>query len=110
MRAKLESYRTRLATFSVKSPRAKLDNLRIYFDSLLKEMVSFQQAKLSEERKKLAVLSSKLQALSPLQVLSRGYCLAQNEDGAVIASSAQLKKDDEFTLVFRDGKRECLVK
>ncbi len=110
MRAKLESYRTRLATFSVKSPRAKLDNLRIYFDGLLKEMVSFQQAKLSEERKKLAVLSSKLQALSPLQVLSRGYCLAQNEDGTVIASSAQLKKDDEFTLVFRDGKRECLVK
>ncbi len=51
----------------------------------------------------LSVLSEKVQALSPLSVLSRGYALAENENG-IIRSSAQLKIDDTFDLRFSDGK------
>lgn len=110
MLARMESYRTEIAGFSLKSPRDKLDNMRVYLDSLLKELVGCQQAKMAEEKKELAVLASKLQTLSPLQVLSRGYCMAMEENGKVVSSSHQLKSQEDITLVFADGKRECLVK
>lgn len=51
---------------------------------------------------------AKLDALSPLKTLTRGYCLAQ-QDGNLINSSKMLKKDDKITLRFNDGTKEAQV-
>jgi exodeoxyribonuclease VII large subunit len=59
------------------------------------------------ERKKMSLerLAGKLHALSPLEVLSRGYALVQKRDGAgtVVRSSTSLRKGDALTLRFSDG-------
>lgn len=48
-------------------------------------------------------LHARLQALSPLSVLERGYALVQGPDGALIVSSTQLSAGDRVITRLRDG-------
>ena len=52
---------------------------------------------------------AKLDTLSPLKTLSRGYCFTEKE-GKIINSSKLLKKDDEVELRFFDGNKKAIVK
>lgn len=50
-------------------------------------------------------LCGKLEALSPLQILSRGYAFCQNEKSKeIITSITQMRLGDEVSITFADGK------
>lgn len=51
---------------------------------------------------------NKLDAISPLKTLARGFCITQ-KDGNVIKSSKNLKKDDEIMLIFSDGQKNAKI-
>ena len=65
----------------------------------------------SYERKaqRFGLLTEKLNALSPLAVLARGYSVAQNGCG-IVKNISQIKENDNITLVLQDGKDECTVR
>ncbi len=63
----------------------------------------------SKKSYSLAALASNLEELSPLSVLSRGYCIAENKNG-IVKSAASLKKGESVDVVFKDGKALCEVK
>lgn len=66
-------------------------------------------AKIYNEKKTIMVKHiSKLDALSPLKTLTRGYSLVQF-DGKVVKSVNQLKKDDEIDIRFSDGKAKAKI-
>ncbi|MCZ6857590.1 MAG: exodeoxyribonuclease VII large subunit [Gemmatimonadetes bacterium] len=52
---------------------------------------------------RLATLSAKLDALSPLKVLNRGYAVARDDEGMVLKSVASYKKGMDFRLTVTDG-------
>jgi exodeoxyribonuclease VII large subunit len=55
-------------------------------------------------------LVGKLDALSPLNILSRGYSIVKSkENGHLIKSAAMLKSGDEIEIGFNDGKVGCTV-
>lgn len=56
----------------------------------------------------ISALSSKLEGLNPLKVLSRGYAVAE-KGGKVVTSKAQLSSGDKFTVEFQDGKIAATV-
>ncbi|RMF18810.1 MAG: exodeoxyribonuclease VII large subunit, partial [Deltaproteobacteria bacterium] len=58
---------------------------------------------------KLARLSSKLEALSPLAVLERGYSLATRPDGRLVRSAGEIKPGDELGLRFARGRARASV-
>lgn len=58
--------------------------------------------------KKLAVLAGKLDAMSPLRVLSRGYAVVLKENTAVI-SAADVQSGDRLSVLVNDGTIQCLV-
>ncbi len=58
----------------------------------------------------LKLASAKLDLLSPLQTLSRGYSLAYDYQGKVIKSVGQVNKGEELHLKIKDGTVECEVK
>jgi exodeoxyribonuclease VII large subunit len=49
-------------------------------------------------------LTAKLDALSPLKVLSRGYAITQKEDGAVIRSTKDIAPGDRLVITLADGR------
>ncbi len=62
------------------------------------------------KKENLALFSGKLDALSPLKVLSRGYAVATSADGSIINSVSQAKVGDDILLTLSDGKLDCTVK
>ena len=54
-------------------------------------------------------LAEKLEALSPLNVLARGYALVSAECGAV-ASAKNLREGDEIVITFKDGEIAAEIK
>lgn len=58
--------------------------------------------------KRLAALTAKLDALSPLKVLSRGYAMALREDHP-LTSVEQVAAGDTLTMRLADGRVDCTV-
>ncbi len=52
---------------------------------------------------------AKLDSLSPLQVLKRGYSFVEGETGQIIDSINKVKEQDKVLLSFHDGKAKCVV-
>ena len=58
----------------------------------------------------LAALAGRLNALSPLATLERGYAAASGADGATLASVADFAEGDDFTLRLRDGEVDATAR
>jgi exodeoxyribonuclease VII large subunit len=67
------------------------------------------QAKLDEAGENLGLAASKLNALSPLGVLSRGYSLTQKANGEVVRNVEQVNVADELKIRLAHGKLNCKV-
>lgn len=68
------------------------------------------ETKLKQKSDSMAMLLGKLDALSPLKVLSRGYSLASTKDGALLTSQKQVNAGDEISVRLNDGSIICEVK
>ncbi len=109
MRGKLKASKLMLARLKVPSPAGKIADSRLDIDGLLKRLVRAQTVNLQVHRKRLEAGAGKLQAMSPLAVLGRGYSIAQ-QDGKSVKSVAQIQSGDLLTVLLSDGSAQCLVK
>ncbi|MDO4182935.1 MAG: exodeoxyribonuclease VII large subunit [Coriobacteriia bacterium] len=57
----------------------------------------------------MAVAAARLQDLSPLTILGRGYAIARSEDGAVVGSVRAVEPGDNVTVSVSDGSLQCRV-
>ena len=58
----------------------------------------------------LAAVTSQMEALSPLAVLSRGYGMSFDKDKKIIKSTKDLKKNDEIETLLKDGRIKSIIK
>ena len=104
------SYRRLMVkNLKVKTPKDVLNEKNMRLAGLIKDMEKSFSLKLMESRKSFAEACAKLEALSPLSVMARGYAIAQKEDGSVVRTVKQLKTDEEFDLRLSDGVKRCQV-
>ncbi len=63
-------------------------------------------AQISVERRRaeLKLVTARLDALSPLSTLARGYTVARDADGRTLATVEDFTPGDPFTLLVRDGE------
>lgn len=78
-------------------------------DKLFERSVLAFESLLSREKTRYSNSVAKLDALSPLKVLSRGYAIPQ-KSGKTIKSVCEIDNGDEFTLILNDGNVTCTVK
>ena len=64
---------------------------------------------LDASRAKLAVSAARLEDLSPLSILSRGYAIAYDEDEHVISSVQAVEENDKISVQVGDGRLGCIV-
>ncbi|MEO5334984.1 MAG: exodeoxyribonuclease VII large subunit [Magnetococcus sp. YQC-5] len=60
-------------------------------------------------QEKHRLLQARLMAISPLQVLTRGYALLQNSQGSIISSSAQVQPGTTLRAILADGELKVTV-
>jgi len=66
--------------------------------------------RLTERRRShLAGVAGRVEALSPLAVLARGFAIARGGDGRTLAAAADFRAGDEFELLVRDGLIEAVA-
>ena len=122
--ARLTTYRTRIinstlgliktkraliSRLSVSTPKRIIDEHRQRIDHLFTKMENATVLSISKKREQFSKACAKLDAMSPLSVLSRGYSVAE-ADGKMIKSAKDLSSGDDFTLRFTDGSLDCRVK
>lgn len=64
---------------------------------------------LGDKENKFAMLLGKLNALSPLAVMQRGYAVAKESGGKIIKSVSQISANDDVKIEFADGNAVCKV-
>ena len=108
--SRIEGGRLILKRFKMRTPKDRIDEYSLRIDSMTRSMENSLKMKTMALRRQFAEQTAKLDALSPLQTLSRGYAIPTKEDGAVIRSAKDVKSGDEFTLRLRDDSVDCVVK
>jgi len=97
------------ASQALRSPTGYLDQKRKNVEMLKNRLLSAQIQGVERKKRRYVELTAKLDAMSPLKVLTRGYAMAQTEEGVVIRSIRQVKTGDRMTVSFSDGNIEATV-
>ena len=90
-------------------PEMMLSDRKMKLDYLIKQLENKSQIMIQNKKVALVKHTARLDSLSPLKTLSRGYSLVEKADGKIIKSKKDLKKDDEVNIVLSDGKVEAKV-
>lgn len=104
---RLESYKNKRV---ITDPTAHIDNRRIELDHVRDRLAAAEERNLSRCRQSFVALTASLDAMSPLRVLSRGYAIAEKEDGTTVKSVNMISGGDTIKLRLWDGKADCLVR
>lgn len=86
-----------------KNPQSGIDDKRIYLDNLGNMFETAVQSVLKEKHRLLSENAAKLDAMSPLGTLARGYSVAKSESGSVIRSVGQVKCGEHISVTVADG-------
>ncbi|MDH5767141.1 MAG: exodeoxyribonuclease VII large subunit, partial [Gammaproteobacteria bacterium] len=77
--------------------------------NLIQRLQRAMDQQLKSSQQSLAGLSRTLQAISPLNTLSRGYAIATDESGNPLTRAQQVKKDDNIMIRLYKGKISARV-
>lgn len=102
---RLENQQRRM---SASSPKLKAEQLEKQLSAKSEKLTRFMNIYISDKENKLIAAKAKLDGLNPLNVLNRGYAIAE-KDEKIITSSKQLKDGDDFTVILSDGKINAKV-
>ena len=71
--------------------------------------MSSTDRKITKSKNFYIALASKLDAMSPLKVLARGFSIAETESGNVVKSVSDVKSGDKIAVKVADGRIDCTV-
>jgi exodeoxyribonuclease VII large subunit len=92
------------------SPEMDMERCRERLLKIAAATETAMRAILDEKHEKTAVNAARLQALSPLATLARGYSVAcKLPEGLVIRDSSQIDEGDRLELTFHRGSAVCEV-
>ena len=87
----------------LKSPLASFEGKRKALELLGNRLVSAQNRNVAGARQRFVAQVSKLDAMSPLKVLTRGYAMVAKEDGTIVRSVTDVKPKEPIAVRVSDG-------
>lgn len=91
------------------SPSEKILKKRQTLIAAADRMERLMENHLTDRKHRLALYAQKLQGLSPLISLERGYSYVQDEEGKAVRSVKQLKKGEQISICLRDGEAKAEI-
>lgn len=91
-----------------KDPTRMINDRAILLDKNIKRIETAIQNKKQEQKEKYVKLISKLDALSPLKTLARGYSIIE-QNGEMVNSVKQLKSGTEIDIKLVDGNSKAKI-
>lgn len=91
------------------SPENKIKALESKTELLEKNLKEKMNARISFEENKLTSYAARLDSLSPLKVMKRGYSVVE-KDGISVVSADSLKSGDNVRIIFCEGEKNAVIK
>lgn len=91
------------ASTALQSPLGYLQQRRRVLQLLSNQLSACQERQLALKKQRYIGVTAKLDALSPLKVLTRGYAMTQLDDGTVVRSVTQVNEKDRLLVTLADG-------
>ena len=91
-----------------KEPTRNINDNYLKVDSYIKRLDNKIKLIFKEKESGYSKIVSRLDTLSPLKTLTRGYCLAEN-NGKIVKKSTDTKSGDELDIRFQDGSIKTKV-
>ena len=88
---------------ALKSPEGYLQQRRKTLELLHNRLIAAQNMQLSRKNQRFIAMTAKLDAMSPLKVLTRGYAMAQKENHEIIRSVGDIAQGDTVRVSLADG-------
>ncbi len=92
-----------------RQPYDRINQYRLKLDNEVKNLFRNNEMFLKDKKSRFGLLAGKLDALSPLKILERGYSVVRNPEGAVINRLEQIHIGDDVEISLKDGKANCSV-
>ena len=86
------------------SPTGYLEQKEKNLALLMNRLAAAQNQTLAQSRQRYVGIVAKLDAMSPLKVLSRGYSVVRDSDGNILRSAAQTATGKPITITLASGK------
>ena len=94
---------------ALQSPVGYLEQRRKSLELLTNRLVSAEIQGINRAKNQYIGMTAKLDAMSPLKVLTRGYAMAQTEDGTVLRRVSQANAGDKIKISVSDGTISAAV-
>lgn len=104
LRIKRAELDTLKASHVFKRPLDRIMSERQYINNNYDKLINIIRKYQEKGHTNLSLACTKLQGLSPLNILSRGYNVAETEDGQVITSIQDIETGDKLKIIFKDGE------
>lgn len=95
---------------ALRDPKNYIDDRRMQLDYTQRRLIAALQRLVAQQRERFVRLTSKLDAMSPLKVLSRGYSMTFDAQGHVVRSVRTLSCGDRITVRLADGRASAEVR
>lgn len=95
--------------YCFKYPLNNIYSRQKHIDDLANKLIKSIQAKKEINQRHLIFLGERLNGLSPLSILSRGYSIVRDKDDKIINSVTQVRPDNVITIDLLDGELNCRV-
>ena len=92
-----------------KNPTQKINEKYMLIDMNVKTLQNSITLKFKESKINFAKEVARLDSLSPLKTLLRGYAIISNEDGKVIKEVSDLNKNDTINIRLSDGSKKATI-
>ena len=109
LRSARKHYEMLSASPALRSPRGYLNQKRADLELMKNRLLGAQQQNVAKKKQRYIMAVSKLDAMSPLKVLTRGYAMAQTGEGTVIRSVTQVTPGQQIRVAVSDGTIDATV-
>lgn len=107
MKGRIQSIRQ---SYAIRRPAGRMNELRLQLDELSRSLQTAAVKRVDSAKSRCEVQSRALSALSPHNVLNRGYSITSNPaTGKVVTDTAELALEDRINTRFARGKVESRV-
>lgn len=109
----IQQYRKNIMALSssrvLTSKEALLDEYKMKLGIISDKLDSGIDAIINNKTSRYQILTAKLGAISPLNTLSRGYAIVQNENGKTISRVSDINENDIINISLADGTARASV-
>ena len=86
-----------------KEPLQRINERAILLDTLVKSLTNSTRLKINDCRKEFVEVATKIDSLSPMKTMARGYSIVE-KDGKIVKKVNDVQKDDKLSIRLSDGQ------